>query len=151
MQERRYIFPSYSNRRGTSRLFPYICQHPAPLFIGFHEISFRFNFISFVKFKLEVSEISYECKYWGFEGKYQDSRIEFSLLPSPPFFCFLLFEGPFTSFFKDKKSSRSRNQGFPTLFGFCLMIEGSGSVPLTDGSGSATLHPTYRSGWMHPN
>jgi hypothetical protein len=30
------------------------------------------------------------------------------------FFCLLLFEGKFTSFFKDKKSKRShsRNQGF---------------------------------------
>ncbi len=33
-----------------------------------------------------------------------------------------------------KKSQNSRNQGFSYFF--CLMIEGSGSIPLTDGSGS---------------
>jgi hypothetical protein len=44
------------------------------------------------------------------------------------FFCRLLFEGTFTSFFKEKKSKRvknSRNQGFS--YYFCMMIEGSGS------------------------
>jgi hypothetical protein len=33
-----------------------------------------------------------------------------------------------------KKSQKSENQGFSNYF--CLMIEGSGSVPLTNGSGS---------------
>jgi hypothetical protein len=42
-------------------------------------------------------------------------------------FCFLLFEGTFTSVFKDKQSQNSRNQGFS--YYFCLMIEGSGSEP----------------------
>ncbi len=49
------------------------------------------------------------------------------------FFCLLLFEGIFTSFFKDKrskKSQNSRNPGFSDYY--CMMIEGSGS-------GSATL------------
>ncbi len=49
-----------------------------------------------------------------------------------------------------KKSQNSRNQGFS--YYFCLLIEGSGSVPLTNGSrsrsgsGSATLPPgiSYR-------
>ncbi len=57
------------------------------------------------------------------------------------FFCLLLFEAIFTSFFKDKKKSwkksqNSRNQGFS--YYFCLMIEGSGSgsIPHTNGSGS---------------
>jgi hypothetical protein len=56
------------------------------------------------------------------------------------FFCLILFEGTFTSFFKDKKSKRvtknSRNQGFS--YYFCMMMEGSGSgsKPLTKGSGS---------------
>ncbi len=55
------------------------------------------------------------------------------------FFLLLLFEGTFTSFFKDKKSKKSQNswnQGFP--YYFCMMIEGSGSgsIPLTSGSGS---------------
>jgi len=36
-------------------------------------------------------------------------------------------------FFKDKKSKSSRNQGFSCYF--CLVIEGSGSIPLTNGSG----------------
>jgi hypothetical protein len=50
------------------------------------------------------------------------------------FFCLLLFEGTFTSFFKDKKSKKSqssRSQGV-FLTSFCLVIEesGSGSIPL---------------------
>ncbi len=53
------------------------------------------------------------------------------------FFCFLLFDGTFTSFrYKiTKKSQNSRNQCFS--YYFCLMIEGSwsGSVSLTNGSG----------------
>ncbi len=43
-------------------------------------------------------------------------------------FCLLLFEGTFTSFFKDKKSkkvTKSRNQSFS--YYFCMVIEGSGS------------------------
>jgi hypothetical protein len=50
------------------------------------------------------------------------------------FFCLLLFEGTFKSFFKDKKVGINRNQGFS--YYFCLTIEGSGSIPLTNGSGS---------------
>jgi hypothetical protein len=50
-------------------------------------------------------------------------------------FCLILFEGTFTSFFKDKKVKKSQNR----RQGFCLMTEGSGSesgsVPLTYGSG----------------
>jgi hypothetical protein len=51
----------------------------------------------------------------------------------------VLFEGTFPSFFKDKvkkKSQNCRNQGFS--YYFCLLIEGSGSgsIPLTSGSGS---------------
>ncbi len=45
-------------------------------------------------------------------------------------FLRIIFEGTFTSFFKDKKSKRSRNQGFS--YYFCLMEEeswaGSGSI-----------------------
>ncbi len=51
-------------------------------------------------------------------------------------FSLLLLEGTFTSFFKDKKSKESqtsRNPGFS--YYFCMMIEGSGSKPLTNGSG----------------
>ncbi len=55
------------------------------------------------------------------------------------FFCLLLFEATFTSFFKDKKSQNSMNQGFS--YYFCLMIEGSGSVPLTNGSGFGSGRP----------
>jgi hypothetical protein len=36
------------------------------------------------------------------------------------FFCLLLFEGTFTSFFQDKKLKSSWNQGFS--YYFCLMI-----------------------------
>jgi hypothetical protein len=56
------------------------------------------------------------------------------------FTCILLFEGTFTSFFKDKvkkKSQSSRNQGFSYYNG--LMIEGSGSGGSGFGSRSATL------------
>ncbi len=58
------------------------------------------------------------------------------------FFCLLLFEGTFTSFFKDKKSKRShktlktvRSKVYFSYY-FCLVIEGSGSIPLTNRSGS---------------
>ncbi len=53
-------------------------------------------------------------------------------------FCFLLFEGTFTSLSMinviKKSPPNSRNQGFSYFF--CLIIEGSrpGSVPLTNGS-----------------
>ncbi len=53
------------------------------------------------------------------------------------FFCLLLIEGPSHNFSKIKsikKSQNSRNQGFSHYF--CLMIEGSGPIPLTNGSGS---------------
>ncbi len=44
--------------------------------------------------------------------------------------------------FKDKKSKRSqssRNQGFS--YYFCLVIEGSGSIPLTNGSSTGSRRP----------
>jgi hypothetical protein len=60
-------------------------------------------------------------------------------------FCIVLFEGTFTSFFKDKKSQRSHKTVEIKVFSyyFCLMIEisGSGSIPLTNGSGSGSLRP----------
>ncbi len=54
------------------------------------------------------------------------------------FFCLLLFDGTFTSFFKDKKPKRSHKAvGIKVfLIIFCLGIEGSGSIPLTNESGS---------------
>ncbi len=54
------------------------------------------------------------------------------------FFCLLLFEGTFTSFFKDEKCKRShKTVGIKVFFTiFCLMIEGSGSGSLTNESGS---------------
>jgi hypothetical protein len=54
-------------------------------------------------------------------------------------FCLLLFEGTFTSFFKDKsqkESQNNRNQGFSYYFWLMIEESGSGSVPLTNGSGS---------------
>ncbi len=60
-------------------------------------------------------------------------------------FCLLLFEGTFTSFFKDKKSKRSHKTIEIKVFFycFCLMIErsGSGSIPLTCGPGSGSGRP----------
>jgi hypothetical protein len=49
-------------------------------------------------------------------------------------FRLFLFEGTFTSFFKDKKSKRSHKT-------VCLMIEGSESIPLTRASGSGSRRP----------
>jgi hypothetical protein len=73
--------------------------------------------------------------------------------PTKKFFCTLLFEGTFTSIFKDKKSKKksqnSIKQGFSYFF--CIMIEGSGSGSRRPkncesgsgfGSGSATLELT---------
>ncbi len=53
------------------------------------------------------------------------------------FFCLLLFEGIFKSFFKDKSPKEvttQKDRGFS--YYFCLMIEGSGSISLASGSGS---------------
>ncbi len=57
------------------------------------------------------------------------------------FFYLLLFEGTFTSFFRDKKSKlqNSRNQGFSYYFG--LMIDGSGTIPLISGYRSESRVP----------
>jgi hypothetical protein len=66
------------------------------------------------------------------------------------FFCLLLFEATFTSFFKDKKSKESqnsRNQGFS--YHFCMMKEGSGSGS-TSGSGSRSIPRTSGSGSGRP-
>ena len=54
------------------------------------------------------------------------------------FFCILHFEGSFSSFFKGKKSTRRHKTVEIKVFFyyFCLVIEGSGSIPLTNGSGS---------------
>ncbi len=50
------------------------------------------------------------------------------------FFCLLLFNGTFTSFFKDKKSKRShKSVGIKVLE---VSGSGSGSIPLTNGLGS---------------
>ncbi len=66
------------------------------------------------------------------------------------FFCWLLFESTFTSFFKDIKSIKvtkqsRRNQGFS--YYFCLVIEGSGSG---SGAGSWSIPLTYGSGSRRP-
>ncbi len=54
------------------------------------------------------------------------------------FFCLLLFEGTFTSFFKVQKRHKSAGINvFP--YYFCLTTERSGSIPLTNGSGSGRL------------
>ncbi len=59
-------------------------------------------------------------------------------------FLLITYEGT-SSFFKDKKSQNSRNQGFSSYFS--LMIEGSSSgagslsILLTSGSGSGSGRP----------
>ncbi len=60
------------------------------------------------------------------------------------FFCFLQFFllisfwrynlHHFSKIRRQKESQNSKNQGFS--YYFCMMIEGSGSIPLTSGSGS---------------
>ncbi len=40
----------------------------------------------------------------------------------------------FSKIKSQRESHNSRNQGFP--YYFCIMVEGSGSIPLTNGSGS---------------
>ncbi len=57
------------------------------------------------------------------------------------FFCLLLFEGTFTSFLKIKSHKNSRNQGFS--YYFFLMIDGSGSVTMTNRSGSRSRRPKH--------
>jgi hypothetical protein len=57
-------------------------------------------------------------------------------------FCLVFFEVTYTSFFTDKKSQNSRNQGFS--YWYCLMM--GGSVSLTNGSGSGRPK-TYGSGY----
>jgi hypothetical protein len=66
------------------------------------------------------------------------------------FFCVLLLEGTFTSFFKDKQSKRNhKTVGIKVSYYYfsyyCLTIEGSGSRPLTNGSGSGSRPKTYGS------
>jgi hypothetical protein len=55
----------------------------------------------------------------------------------PQVFLLVTFEATFTSFFKNKKLQRSHKQWESRFsYYFCFMIEGSGSVPLINGSGS---------------
>ena len=57
--------------------------------------------------------------------------------------CFLLCEGTFYTIFQKikviNKTQNSRNQCFS--YYFCLMIEGSGSISLTNGSGFGSRRP----------
>jgi hypothetical protein len=53
------------------------------------------------------------------------------------FFCLFLFECIFTSFVKDKCQKETQNRrNLNCSYYFCMMIEGSGYIPLTSGSGS---------------
>jgi hypothetical protein len=60
--------------------------------------------------------------------------------PDPRIFTsdkLIRIKATFTSVFKGKKSKRSRKAvEIKVFYYFCLMIEGSGSVPCTNGSGS---------------
>jgi hypothetical protein len=69
----------------------------------------------------------------------QDANKKLIIVKS--FFCLLHFEGTFTSFFKDKMSKRNHKTVGIKVFLIILldnrrMMEGSGSPPLTNGSGS---------------
>ncbi len=57
------------------------------------------------------------------------------------FFCLLLFEGTVTLFFKDKKSKLSHKTAGFKFFLLFLLDDGSGSIPLTNGSGSRSKRP----------
>ncbi len=52
------------------------------------------------------------------------------------FFCLLLFECTLTSFFIKSQKEVTKQWESRFSYYFCLMIEGSGSIPLTTGSGS---------------
>jgi hypothetical protein len=78
--------------------------------------------------------------------------LAFKMPTKHSFFCYFHFEGTFTSVFKDKvikKSQNSRNHGFS--YYFCLMIEGAGSKPLTNGSGSRRPKTNTDPTDPHPN
>jgi hypothetical protein len=65
------------------------------------------------------------------------SSLTFKTPTKKKFFCLLLFEGTFTSFYKDKKSKRSQKQLLLFLLDDRRIGSGAGSesVPLTYGSG----------------
>ncbi len=56
-------------------------------------------------------------------------------------YYFLLHLHHFSKIKSQKESLNSRNQGFSYFF--CMMIEGSGSIPLTSGSGSGRPKNTW--------
>jgi hypothetical protein len=66
-------------------------------------------------------------------------------------FCFLLFEGTFTSYFKDKKSKRSHKTVGIKVFLTIFAGPGSGSIPLTSGSGSGRLKNMWIRGIPYPD
>ncbi len=79
------------------------------------------------------------CGSGSFYFHHWPSRCQQKTYFKKKFFCMLLFEGTFTSFFKGKKSKRCHKKEENKVF--CLMIEGSGSIPLTNGSGSGSRRP----------
>ncbi len=70
----------------------------------------------------------------------QDANKKFNL----KFFCWLLFEGIFTSFFKDKKSKRNHKAVGIKIY-LTIFAWRSGSIPQTNwsGSGSQNVHCSY--------
>jgi hypothetical protein len=93
----------------------------------------------FLPSRIRGSKMIHASDYW--------IRIRI-LDPDPAIFVIDLqdgsFEGAFTLFFKDKMSKKSQNnriQGFS--YYFCMMMEGSGSIPVTSGYGSGRPKNTW--------
>jgi hypothetical protein len=61
-------------------------------------------------------------------------KLIFNTIFSAYFLKVHLHHTSFQRYKKSKESQNRRNQGFS--YYFCMMIEGSGSIPLTSGSGS---------------
>ncbi len=142
-ESRNFPFPSFflfSNFSFSTRIFdPFSSSAISPK-----------TYITF--FFMFISPIVVDPTFWYESGSDPDPAlfvIGFQDAKKNKFFsdlaCFLLFEGTFTSVFKDKKvikrSQNSRNQGFSYFI--CLMMEGSGSGRPTNirtlRSGSRTL------------
>jgi hypothetical protein len=65
-------------------------------------------------------------------------KLAFNTIFSPYYFLKLHLQN-FSKIKSQKESQNSRNRGFS--YYFCMMIEGSGSIPMTSGSGPGSGRP----------